>query len=174
MKLTTDNFVMIDGEILGAYKGENAFVRVVDSLNIRIDNVEKATYQEAVSTTIKEEVLADTKNSQNGVGIVVSKVEFADNETRVYYSVTNNSGSKYSFYDFNIKINQNRKQFEEQSNYKGDYPSISGEVLNGISGEGIVAFTTMDITSFELHFNAGYSANYDLDFEDFTLLVTIV
>lgn len=166
------DFVAIDGKIDGVFKGKNSFGGSVDALQITATSIELTSYSEVVSPTLKE-VEVNQQNSQNGVDIRIDKVEFAKNETRIYYTITNNSGSKYSFYDFSLMITQNGKQFKEQANYSADYPSVSGDVLNGITADGIVAFPVLEQADFEIHFDAGHGDNYDLDFEAFTIPVTM-
>lgn len=172
-ELKEDDYVSVDGLILGENDGENAFGGSISSLKIKATNVKISSYIDVVSPTIKKVTPQGLTNNQNGVDITVTKVEFAKNETRLYYTVTNNSGSKYSFYDFNMKIIQNGKQIEKESNYEANYPSLSGDILNGISSEGIVSFPALDQSNFDIYFEAGYSDNYDLDFNEFTLSVTI-
>lgn len=135
--------------------------------------MEISSYFEVISPTLKEVKTDGLLNSQNGVDISVNKIEFANNETRVYYTVTNNSGSNYCFYYFNMKLIQNGKQYEPESNWEVDYPEVSGDVLNGVTAEGIASFPKIDQSNFDIHFESGYSSNYELDFTEFTFSVTV-
>lgn len=172
-EINDGDYVEIDGRITGGFDGENAFGGSVSAVKVIANKVKKSSYINVVSPTIKEVVTDGLVNSQNGVDISISKVEFAKKETRVYYKVTNNSGSNYSFYDFNMKAVQNGKQIETESNYKANYPSVSGDILNGITSEGIASFPSLEQANFEIHFDRGYSDNYDLDFNDFTLSIVV-
>lgn len=172
-EVNEDDYVIVDGEIVDKFEGENSFGGTVSAVQIVAKSVKISSYIDVVSPTIKEVKTSGLANNQNNVNITIDKVEFAKSETRVYYTVANNSGSKYSFYDFNMKVVQNGKQFELDSDYEADYPEVSGEILNGISASGIASFKNLEQANFDVHFEAGYSDNYDLDFSDFVLSVIV-
>lgn len=172
-ELSADDYVILEGEISGAFEGKNNFGGSINALKVIATDLKKSSYTEAIAPTLKEVSTNNLVNSQNGVDIAITKVEFAKNETRVYYTVSNNSGSSYSFYDFNMKATQNGKQFETESNYEAKYPSVSGDILNGIKSEGIACFNGLEQKNFDIHFDEGYSDNYDLDFSEFTLSIVV-
>lgn len=173
LDIKSDDYVIVDGEIAGGYEGENGFGGAVNALLVRAKSVKVSSYAEVMAPTIKEIPLSGQTNSQHGVDITINKIEFAKNETRMYYTITNNCGSTYNFYDFNFKIVQNGKQYEIDSNFDADYPSVSGEVLNGMTFEGIAPFAALEQSNFEIHVASGHSNNYDIDFVDYTVPVTV-
>jgi len=52
------------------------------------------------------------------------------NKLRENKILLNNTEKQIYINDFNMKIVQNGKQYEEQSNYEADYPSVSGDIIN--------------------------------------------
>lgn len=171
--LESGKYIKVEGEIIGKYDGENSFGGSVNAVAIEAKTLEYSNYKDVVSPTIKEIPLEGQVNVQNNVTTTISKVEFAKNETRIYYSITNNSGTPYSYYNSNIKLIQNGKQYEPETNFEADYPEISGDILNGVTSESIVAFPAIEQANFEIYFDSGYSDNYDLDFSEFTVPVTV-
>ncbi|WP_416327744.1 lipoprotein [[Eubacterium] hominis] len=172
-EVNTDDYVVLDGKIVDKYEGENVFGGSVTAVQVVADSVKMSTYVDAVSPAIKTITPTDLKNSQNGVEIAITKIEFAKTETRVYYSVKNNSGSKYRFYDFNMKAIQNGKQFDVKNNYNADYPSVSGDVLNGVVSKGIADFQNLEQADFTLHLEAGYNDDFNMDFEEISFNVVV-
>lgn len=90
--------------------------------------------------------------------ITLEKVEFAENETRVYINVENSGSDEFSIYSFNGVISQNGNQYEEQSNYNADYPEMNNSLLVGNKTEGIIAFPALEDAPFTFTIDA-YSNN---------------
>ena len=87
--------------------------------------------------------------SIDGITINITKIEFAEKETRVYLAITNNliDGSNFSLYQFDSCIVYNQKQYEQNTNYDANYPSINTEIVNGVSTDGIITFKPIDFSS---------------------------
>lgn len=168
----SDEYVIVDGVINGAFTGSNALGGSVDALTINAISVTPSDYITAIAPAIKT-VESGVSNSQNGVDFIVDKVEFAKNETRVYYTINNNCGANYSFYDYEMKIVVNGQQLEPQSNYYADYSGIEGEIVNGVSQQGVTAFPAMEPATFDLFVPAGMSDDYEREYQDFTLNIPV-
>ena len=173
LTVTEGAFVKISGIVLSKFEGSNAFGGAVTAPMILAQSAEIVSYQEAVSPTIKEVVPESNSQTQLGYTVTVQKVELAASETRVYLKVDNNGSSKFNLYSFNSKLVQNGKQYEEQRNYKADYPEVQTDLLSGVSTEGIICFPAIENTDFQLIFE-GRSDNYmDESFEPYTFNVTV-
>jgi hypothetical protein len=99
-------------------------------------------------------------------------VEVAEDETRAYIKITNNSKEEISFYSFNSKIIAGTKQLEEDDHY--NYPEIPSEILPGVSVEGIVVFPSIkDEQGTAKFYFEGSSENYDIDIEPFIFEVSL-
>lgn len=167
----SDDYVKVTGYIAGEFEGENMMGGKVTAPQIKAESVEKISYADAVSPTTKS-LDVNIKKSQNNVDMTVSKIEFAEKETRVYLTINNKGKSKFSFYSFNSKLTQDGKQYEEQSNYEADYPEINSEILPGIKSEGIVTFPAIKQSDFKLIFE-GYSDDYNIDFDNYTFDIKV-
>lgn len=175
--ISTDDYLSIDAKIEGAFEGQT--VMGVDSTWARLTAiaVEKTTYMEAFAPTVKELSL-NVSVDQNGFVVTVDKVEYADSETRVYLTVTNNSGYNTSYGVYSIRLIQDGQQIEQDqsssSAYMGDYPQLSYDVSAGASTSGVLVFPAIDQTkNFQVIVPDTFSDNYDLEFSDYTLDVTV-
>lgn len=175
--ISTDDYLSIDAKIEGAFEGQT--VMGVDSTWARLTAiaVEKTTYMEAFAPTVKE-LSPNVSVDQNGFVVTVDKVEYADSETRVYLTVTNNSGYNTSYGVYSIRLIQDGQQIEQDqsssSAYMGDYPQLSYDVSAGASTSGVLVFPAIDQTkNFQVIVPDTFSDNYDLEFSDYTLDVTV-
>ena len=167
-KYSEDDYIIADGKIQGEFKGENAFGAEITALQISADTIEKSTYQDVVAPT-KEEKKVNKKATQYDVTMEVSKVEYADEETRIYVKVKNDSKYDVSIYlDSSSKVIQEGKQFEPETNYEADYPSID-EVAGGAEKEGILAVKALDPKKKAKLKVDVYSDNYEIDMKEFEI-----
>lgn len=170
------DYVIVDGKIKGTYKGTNLMGASLEVPLIEADTVEVSTYMDIVVPT-KNEVSYNAPIDQNGVVVSLDKIQFADTETRIYITVTNNSDSKFYIYDYSAKVTQGTQQYEtdsaSQSIFEGDYPRISDDILPGVTSSGIIVFPPFDdSTDFQLHLE-GHSDDFNLDFNPYVFNCTL-
>lgn len=169
--VSSGDYVRVKGVVDGKFDGTNAFGGSITCVRVSAVEVEVLDYMEALSPTLSSAEI-DQSEDQYGYTVTVQKVEFAENETRLYLKVDNNGSTKFSLYSFNAKIVQDGKQYEEQRNYDADYPEIQSDLLPGTSTEGIIAFPAMEPASFKIVIEA-YSDDYEEDISDYTFDVAI-
>jgi phosphorylcholine metabolism protein LicD len=173
LNVTTNDIIHVVGIVEGSYTGENAFGAKITAPSIIASKVEKTDYKTAFLPAVKT-IDVNKEVNQNGYVINVSKVELAEKETRVYMKVTNNSQKNINFYSFNSKITQGSKQFDEQTNYKTDYPDLQSNIMPGISTEGIIAYQPVDINGDTIKLNfEGNSNDYMLKFDSFVFEISL-
>lgn len=129
-KVKEEDYVRVTGMVMGEESGKNLFGATVSALSVYATKYEIVDYAEAASPTLKEVTVNQTQE-QYGYNVTVQKVEFAENETRVYLEVNNKGSDEFSVYGFNARIQQGENQFEEQKNYEADYPELTKELLPG-------------------------------------------
>lgn len=166
-----DDYVSIEGNYLGVTSYKSTMGYEISAHKIQATSIKKSSYIDAVSPTIKGIELNKTMK-QYGYSVTVQKVELAETETRVYLKIVNNGKSNFNLYSFNASITQNGKQFEEQTNYDGDYPEIQSNIRVGITSEGIIIFPKLEETSFKIILD-GSSDNYNEDISEFVFDVEI-
>ena len=166
-KFSSDDFVMVEGKIEGEYEGENAFGGEVTCLEISADKMTKSTYQEVAAPTLETKEV-NKKQTQGDVTLKITKVEYAEKETRIYVVVNNKSKYDADVFTSSAIVVQDGKQFEADSNYEADYPDV-GEIAAGVRKEGIICVKPIDPEKKAKLKVGGYSENYDIDFNDFEI-----
>src|SRR5690606_35554502 len=97
----------------------------------KAENIKKSNYIEAVSPPIQT-VEVNEKIDQSGFVVQVNKLEIAENETRLYVTITNESNTNINVYTYSAKLIQNGKQLEYEPNFDADYPEPQSELLPGV------------------------------------------
>lgn len=172
-----DDYVIVDGQIVGTFEGTNAFGTSIECPQINAVTIEKQSYMEAIVPTINEITPENAVSEQNGITLKVDKIEFAEQETRVYLTATNASSDKFSFSVYDIKITQNGQQISQDddsmSRYEGEYPELDYEILPNASSTGVLVFPTIDSSASFQIYAEGYSDNWELDFSPFTIDISV-
>lgn len=173
LEVKIGDFVKVDAKIDGSFSGTNAFGGEVSALQVTADTVEISSYAEIIAPAIKTIEPADAIKDQHGCVVEVTKIEIAENETRVYVTATNNSDKEMTLYSSNAKLLQGSKQIEETYNFDADYEEVQSEILPGMSSSGIILFDRIDPdTAFQVYIEA-HNDNYRLDFEPYTFDISI-
>ncbi|MBO5477041.1 MAG: hypothetical protein J6A15_04750 [Clostridia bacterium] len=169
--LKENDYVMVDGYLFSNQKYENVMGTTMSAPTIIAYEIKKSSYVEVCSPTLKSVDVNQTQ-SQYGCDITVSKVEFAKDETRVYVTVTNNSGYQFNLYKYSTKIVQAGKQYEYEYNYNADYEDLQTDLLSGVTSSGIITFPAMSIEDFSLVLD-GSSDNWDIRIQPYQFNVQV-
>lgn len=148
-KVKQDDYLHIVGLVGDKFTGENALGGEVTAPTITAKEYEIYSYKDALAPTLKTIEVNQTQ-TQLGYSVTIQKIEYAENETRVYLKVDNQGSDKFTVYSFNTKITQNGKQYEEQDNWESEYPEIQTDLLVGNSSEGIITFPPIKEGAFSL------------------------
>lgn len=164
------DYVMVDGKIKGTFTGTNAVGGVVSEPQIEADTLQIASYIDVVSPTEKT-LSGNIHEEQFNCTVTITSVEFAADETRVYATVKN--GGMNKFYLSEVKLIQNGKQYDRQTNFDADYEEVQTELLAGTESSGIFSFPAIDQhTSFQIYME-GTSDNLDEKFAPYQFDVTM-
>lgn len=166
IEVKEDDYVIIDGVIMGTLEGENMLGGTVTAPIIMANTLTISDYITVVSPSIK--TLENCGSiTQNDVTITVDKVEFAEIETRLYVTVKNASEDEFDIYTYSTNAVQDGKQFEEQTNYDYDYVELNSDLRAGVETSGVITLKPMSPESEFTLYIEGRSDNWDLDFEPF-------
>ena len=170
---STNNYIKVDGRIEGTFEGENMMGGIVTAPLIKADKIEVMSYIEAVTPTIKELTPENAISEQNGISLKVDKIEFAENETRIYMTETNSSVDKFCMSTYSMKIIQNGQQIEQDmasiSSFEGAYAELASDILPNESSSGIIVFPVIDSSASFQIYAEGFSDNWELEFAPFTI-----
>ena len=163
----TNDYVEVTGRIDGGYddKKEDVEDDSVPLPQITAEKIKMSSYKEVMAPTIREVQVDQTlEDHTEGVKITLQRVELAKNETRVYFTIDNQSEDGYNF--DKLKIIQNSKQFTETYNGASeedpDYKRIEYEIPSGVKEEGMLLFKKIKEEPFKVIFK-GWSDNYNFE-----------
>lgn len=171
-ELESDDYVKLTGMVAGKFEGKNAYGGTVTAPQVIATELEKASYADVMAPALKTVTLKDASATQYGYTVAVTKVEFAENETRVYVTVKNGGSDTFNLYSFNTKIVQNGKQYEEEYNYDADYPEVQTDLLPGVTTEGIILFPKLEQKDFQIVLDAS-SEDYSEDIEPYSFNIPV-
>ncbi|HZK44174.1 MAG TPA: hypothetical protein VFC73_07800 [Syntrophomonadaceae bacterium] len=161
------DLIFINGFVKGEFEGENAFGGKIIAPSIEAIKIKESNYIDAFSPTIKK-LEVNQEIDQYGAKVILKKIEFADNETRLYISINNESNYDLNIWTHSAKVIQKGKQFEDEYNYDSDYPEIQSDLVHGVSTEGILVFSKLDKDYGELKFIIdGSSDNWDIEIKPY-------
>lgn len=171
LEVKLDDVIHVTGTVKDVFEGENAMGGTVTAPVIKADKIEVSDYATAFSPTLKT-IDVNKEMEQHGFLLKVNKIEIAENETRVFVNITNNSKDTISFFSFNSKLIVDNKQLELLDNYDANYPEVQSEILPGIQSEGVILFPKIPETGSIKLFMEGSSDNYNLTFNPFEIELT--
>ena len=110
------------------------------------------------------------KYETQGYTIQIDKVEFYDNETRIYLVATNDGKAVLSVDADGSIIVQNKKQFNTESIYDADYDELPYSIAKGATATGAISFPVVETAEFEYIIEI-HSDDYDEEFEDIIFVI---
>ncbi len=168
LDVSEDSYVKVVGVVKDQMKGTNAFGAEISAPVIEASEVEVIDYITAVSPTQKT-IELNENIEQKGFEVTVEKLELADNETRVYIKVKNNTEDNVSIWEHTAKLIQGSKQYESEYNYDADYPELQSDLSPGVETQAILSFKALDDNAESAKFIIeGSSDNYDIEIEPFS------
>lgn len=160
--LEVDDYVHVVGSVAGQMEGENLMGGTVTAVMVEADEVDVVSGVEAVDPTQKTMEVGRTLADQ-GFGVTLKKIEFGEDTTRVYVSVQNGTGTGASFYDYDAKIIQGSRQFDQETNYDYEVKAPQSDLRPGVRTDGVVTFGKVDPSKpLEVQFE-WYSDNYNVN-----------
>ena len=169
--ISENDYVYVEGRILGKVEGENAFGGKVTAMKINATKVQKMSYKDVVVPT-RLSVDVNETITQKKYSLTVEKVEFADTETRVYMKAANNGKAEFSIYTYSAKVKQGKKQYEQKNNFDADYKSLPSELMKDAEDDGIILFPALEQKDFTLIIE-GSSDDWDEKIKPFKFSIKI-
>lgn len=140
-EVAQDDFVQVEGVVRGSFEGENALGGTVSAPLVdatRVEVVPATAAAAPASRTLRRKV-----DNQYGITLQVKKVEFSDNETRVFVALSNRSGAKFNFYSYSALAISGGRQVE--STFSDiEYPEIADTIQTGARSSGVIVFPKMN------------------------------
>mgnify|MGYP001051591154 CR=1 FL=1 len=166
LDVKTDDYVKLTGYVYDVMDYENTFGGTMSAPVIMATKIEKGSYADVMSPTLKEVNYTDKSINQHNYKIEVTKVEFAEKETRIYLTAKNDAKDEFSIYTYSAVITQNGKQYEQDDNWDADYEEVQSELKPGITSSGILVFPKIEQKDFKLIID-GSSDDWDIDINEY-------
>jgi hypothetical protein len=161
IELEVDDYVHVVGTVAGSMEGENAFGGGVSAVMIEADKLSTVSGAEAVDPTQKTVEVGRTLTDQV-FGVTLKKIEFGEDSTRAYVTAYNGTGTGASFYDYDTKIIQGSRQFDQKYNYDYEVKEPQSDLRPGVRTGGVITFGKVDPSQpLEVRFE-WYSEDYNV------------
>lgn len=144
LDLNADDYVQVQGEVLGSLDGENAFGGTVTAPTVQASDVSPVSAGQAIDPATEVREIGQTLGDQ-GFEVTLEKIEFGEESTRAYVTLRNNTGRGASFFTFDAKIQQGSTQadyLEDSYAYYEEEPQDS--LRPGVETEGVIPFEPVD------------------------------
>jgi hypothetical protein len=159
-----DDYVSIDGYITGSTSYENIVGGTISAPEVVAKSIEVISYVDAVVPTQKT-IEPNQVVEKDGYTLTLTKVEFAEKETRCYFTFENAGNSEFDLWDYETIIVQGSSQYNRSYNYDGNYEELQSDIQPGVTTSGIVTFDGIDQnTDFSL-IMTGYDNDSYEDYE---------
>lgn len=156
IKVKSDDYVRVEGVVEGAFEGTDNYVSGLDEPAVKASKVEVIDVVDAFPADKTVEV--DKTETHGDFKATLKKVDYTDEEMRIYLTVENNSDAEFSNYPDQGALVLGGKQYEPS--YSGDYPYPITDVKAGASVDDIIVFEGLEPGDFTYSFN-GYDDDYN-------------
>lgn len=165
------DYIICTGYIKEIHTYTNTYGTELSVPLIYSTDLRSASYIEVMAPTVSMITPENLTYEKYGYSITVDKIEFAENETRLYMTATNNgSATMYVDADSSVII-QDGNQYNSETNYEADYEEVPYNLSKGTTVSGIVAFPAIADGGFEYVIEM-HSDNFDERFETITFKIS--
>lgn len=164
------DYIICTGYIKEIHTYTNTYGTELSVPLIYSTDLRSASYIEVMSPTVSTITPENLTYEKYGYSITVDKIEFADNETRLYLTTTNNGNATMYIDTYSSVIVQNEKQYKSVTNYEANYEEVPYNLSKGTSMSGIVAFPAIGDSGFEYVLEI-HSDNFDERFQKVTFKI---
>lgn len=173
LAVESEDYIKVKGIVRDQFEGENLVGGSVAAPMIEASTVEVVDYITAVSPT-RETVEVGQEIDQQGYLVALQKIELAENQTRVYVKISNNTDDSISYFSHSTKLIVENQQLEPEYTYESGLPEVQSDILTGVESEGVITFPAIDPETTSLTFHSeGYSDNWELEIDPFVFEVVI-
>lgn len=159
------DYVLLSGRVEGFIEYETVMgVNMEAPLisNAKIEKKDSTIFNQAKNT---REIGKSVE--QYGIKVTLDKIEQAENSTRVYFTLENNSGDKMSIFTFDSYIKQGDTQYNE-SEISYEENTLKTEINDGIKNSGCLSFEKMDNIDGDLTVSLDvYSDDFEITLDPF-------
>ena len=157
-RVAEDDYVRVKGSVGGKVEGENLLGAKLTIPLVNADTLEIVDATAAAPPAYT--TYGPVTSTQGQIRMTVTKIEAAQDETRVYVTVNNKSASDFSFYSSSAKLVANGRSIK--SSYSGDYDEPASDVAAHSRTSGVILFEEVPRDAALRLILEGYSDNSDV------------
>ncbi len=174
--VTENEYIAVEGKIVGAEPFETLFGEQRNILTIEAVSVTEKSYIDIVTPAIAVVMPQDATASQHDISVTVDKVEFAEDETRIWITMQNDSDKAVDIYPKNSLLLQDGAQYaynwDSMTLYETDETEPADRLLGGITSSGLLVFPAINIEEeSQLYMEKFYSDDYEEEFDPFIITI---
>lgn len=162
--VSTDDFIEVYGVVTGTTSGENVLGGTVTSPRVQAGIINSASRDQVIAPA-SETIELDETQEKGGISFTLNSVEFAENETRLDITISNDTSSEVSFYEFDTRIIQDGSQVQEKDVFNSDSSEIPSDIVSGTTESGVLHFESADPSN---PLNISFEVTRNDDYESFT------
>ncbi len=167
LRVKQGDYVRVEGKIYDMFEGTNAFGATLSVPRIAATKVDIVSREQVVAPATKTIAITKAIN-QSGLVITLERVELANQETRFYVKVENQSTEKASVYTFDAALLQGTKQLKTKMIFDSGYPDLPSDMLPGVEAETVLVFDAVQPSgSLKFIWDGPRLQNYSLNFKPY-------
>ena len=139
------DYVRVKGYVEGSFSGQNAMGATRSVPQVKLAMLDKITAEEVFAPTkVKKEI--NKSGTEKGVTITIKTIEFADEETRVYFTLKNEGQGRVILWDSETAVIQAGTIYETQSSlsYKIKNNNLKTETPVNAASDGMLRFPALN------------------------------
>lgn len=168
LDIKEDDYVTVDGYITGSTSYQNIAGGTISAPEITAKSIEKISYIDAVVPTLKT-IEPNQTVDNNGYKLTLTKIEFAEKETRCYFTFENTGNNTFTLWSSEGVLVQDSSQYDITYNYDGNYEELPYDIQQGVTASGIITFDgiqqDVDFTITMSGYDEETYDDYDFKFE---------
>jgi len=170
--LKEGDYILLTGSVNRMEEFENAFGATLQAPVLYGTDIIIA--DATVFNPAEKTVQVNQEQTQYGIKVIVEKVEFAPNSTRVYIKVVNNSNDKIDLYEFDSYIKYGSKQYaDSEISYEENTLDISS-LVPGTEDGGLLSFEPITLSGGSMVISLSVSSDdWDIDLSPFDFAIEI-
>lgn len=164
-----NDFIHVTGTVIDKYRYRTTYGTYTSAPAISANKIEKSMFIDPTLSTIE----VNKSIKQKGYIMTLQKVEFAEEETRIYMAIENKSKNTINYYDFYTKLVQENKQYEPTTDSVSyTYPALQSEILPGMKTEGILTFSKVDSSTDLTLIAKGSAEDFSIEYNPFKFKIS--
>ncbi len=171
-----NEYMEVEGKIQGfatfvTASGEQRDIPVIEAVSVT-----EKSYLDIVTPAIAEVTPEEASVTQHDLTVTVDRVEFAEDETRIWITMQNDSAKAVDIYPKNSLLVQNGAQYaynwDSMTLYEADEAEPADRLLSGNKSSGLLVFPAISIEEeSQLYIENIYSDEYEEEFDPFIITI---